>query len=418
MDRTISTLDQRKNNFGQWLKYLLILVAIGIGFYAFRNLLKTEIKAEDFRFATIKRGDIENKITASGLVVPSFEQQINAPVKTEIKDVLLTSGAQVKKGDLIMALDQEYVNLQYESLNDQLELRKNNITKLKLEYDKTLKDLDYQDQIKALQLESLEASLSDLKKLNTIGGTTQEEVEKGELNLKIAKLEKRQLENELNFRKASLSSDKRNLELEVMMQEKSISELGRKVKKTSVRASRAGVVTWVNESIGKTVNEGEALVRLADLRSFRIEASCSDRYSTIVKVGLSVDVRIGKTDLKGTIVSILPAVENNTISFNVQLENASNELLRPNMRVEVFIISGKKENILRVANGPAFTGAKAQGVYVVKGEQAVRKEITIGLTNMGMVEITGGNVQEGDQIIVSEMEDYDHLETIELIKED
>jgi len=238
------------------------------------------------------------------------------------------------------------------------------------------------------------------------------------LNLKIAKLEKQQLENELNFRKASLSSDNSNLELEVMMQEKSMAELGKKVKKTSVRATRAGVVTWVNENIGRTVNEGEALVRLADLRSFRIEASCSDRYSNIVKEGLPVDVRIGSNDLKGTIVSILPAVENNTISFNVQLENASNEMLRPNMRVEVFIISGRKENILRVANGPAFTGASAQGVYVVKGDQAIRKEITIGLTNMGMVEITGGDVQEGDQIIVSEMEDYDHLETIELIKDD
>ena len=418
MDRTISTLEQRKNNFGQWFKYLLIIAAIAVGFYFFRDMLKTEIKAEDFRFATIKRGDIENKITASGLVVPSFEQQINAPVKTEIKDVLLTSGAQVVKGDLIMALDQEYVQLQYESLNDQLELRKNNITKLKLEYDKTIKDLDYQDQIKALQLSSLEASLSDLKKLNTIGGATLEEVEQGELNLKIAKLEKQQLENELNFRKASLSSDKRNLELEVLMQEKSMSELGRKVKKTSVRAPRAGVVTWVNENIGRTVNEGEALVRLADLRSFRIEASCSDRYSNIIKVGLPVDVRITKNDLKGTIVSILPAVENNTISFNVQLENASNELLRPNMRVEVFIISGRKENILRVANGPAFTGASSQGVYVVKGGQAIRKDITIGLTNMGMVEITGGDVQEGDKIIVSEMEDYDHLETIELVNDE
>jgi len=117
-------------------------------------------------------------------------------------------------------------------------------------------------------------------------------------------------------------------------------------------------------------------------------------------------------------VSILPAVENNTISFNVQLENASNEMLRPNMRVEVFIISGRKENILRVSNGPAFTGAASQGIYVVKGDQAIRKEVTIGLTNMGMVEITGGEVQEGDQIIVSEMEDYDHLETIELIKDE
>jgi len=414
MDREISTIDQNKSRLGQWFKYLLILVAIGVAFFLLRNFLKTEIKKEDFRFATISVGDIENKITATGLVLPSFEQQINAPVATEIKEIILTSGAEVNAGDLILKLDEEYVRLEYEALQDQLELRKNNITKLNLEYDKNVKDLDYQDQIKALQLSSLKANLADLKKLKNIGGATQEEVEQGELNLQIANLEKKQLENELNFRRASLNSDKRNLELEVTIQEKSMRELGRKLKETSVKAPRAGVVTWINQNIGQKVNEGEPLARIANLENFRVEASCSDRYSNIVKVGLSVDVRINKTNLKGIITSILPAVENNTIEFVVQLEQTNHKELRPNMQVDVFIISGKKEKVLRAQNGPAFTGAKLQGLYVVRGEQAIRKEVRIGLTNMSYVELLTNELQKGDQIIVSDMKDYDHLETIEL----
>jgi len=414
MDREISTLDQNKSRLGQGLKYLLIVATIAAAFFLLRNFLKTEIKKEDFRFATISVGDIENKITATGLVLPSFEQQINAPVATEIKEVILTSGAAVNAGDLILKLDEEYVRLEYEALEDQLELRKNNITKLNLEYDKNVKDLDYQDQIKALQLSSLKANLSDLKKLKDIGGATQEEVEQGELNLQIAQLEKSQLENELNFRRASLNSDKRNLELEVTIQEKSMRNLGRKLKETSVKAPRAGVVTWINQNIGQKVNEGEPLARIANLENFRVEASCSDRYSNIVKVGLSVDVRINKATLKGIITSILPAVENNTIEFIVQLEKTNHKDLRPNMQVDVFIISGKKEQVLRAQNGPAFTGAKQQGIYLVRGNQAIRKEIQVGLTNMGYVELITNELQKGDQIIVSDMKDYDHLETIEL----
>lgn len=414
MDREISTLEQNKNNLGQRFKYLLIIAAMGAAFYMLRNFLKTEIKKEDFRFATLTVGEIENKITATGLVLPSFEQQINAPVATEIKELVLTSGAEVQPNDLIMKLDQEYVRLQYDALLDQLELRKNNITKLNLEYDKNVKDLDYQDQIKALQLSSLQANLADLKRLKDIGGATQEEVEQGELNLQIAQLEKKQLENELNFRRESLNSDKRNLELEVLIQEKSMRELGRKLKETSVKAPREGVVTWVNENIGQKVQEGEPLVRIANLESFRVEASCSDRYSNIVKVGLPVDVRINKTNLKGVITSILPAVENNTIEFVVRLNQTNHKELRPNMRVEVFIISGKKENVLRAQNGPVFTGAKQQGIFVVKGKQAHRKEIQVGLSNMAYVELITNELQKGDQIIVSDMKDYDHLESIEL----
>lgn len=414
MDREIPTLEQNKSRMGQWFKYLIIVAAIAGAFYMLRSFLKTEIKEDDFRFGQITRGDIENKITATGLVLPSFEQQINAPIATEIKEIILTSGAEVQPGDLILRLDEEYVRLQYDALKDQLELRKNNITKLKLEYDKNLQDLDYQDQIKALQLASLEANLSDLKKLNKIGGATQEEVEQGDLNLQIAKLEKKQLENELNFKKESITSDRRNLELEVLIQEKSMRELGRKLKETSVKAPRAGVITWINENIGQKVNEGEPLVRIANLESFRVEASCSDRYSNIVKVGLAVDVRINKTNLKGIITSILPAVENNTIEFVVALNQTSHKELRPNMRVEVFIISGKKENVLRAQNGPAFTGAKQQGVFVVRGEQAKRTEVKIGLSNSAFVEILTDELQEGDKIIVSDMKDFDHLETIEI----
>lgn len=414
MDREIPTLQQNKSKAGQVIKYLFFVAILVAAFVLLRNFLKTEIKKEDFRFATLSVGDIENKITATGLVLPSFEQQINAPVATEIQELILTSGAEVQPNDLIMKLDQEYVRLQYDALKDQLELRKNNITKLNLEYDKNVKDLDYQDQIKALQLSSIEANLADLKRLKNIGGATQEEVEQGELNLQIAQLEKKQLENELSFRRESLNSDKRNLELEVLIQEKSMRELGRKLKETSVKAPRAGVVTWVNENIGQKVAEGEPLVRIANLESFRVEASCSDRYSNIVKVGLPVDVRINKTNLNGLITSILPAVENNTIEFVVALEQTNHKDLRPNMRVEVFIISGKKENVLRAENGPAFTGAKQQGIFLVSGDQAKRKEVQVGLTNQAYVELITNELQKGDQIIVSDMEDYDHLETIEL----
>ena len=414
MDRELSRTAIRKNRWKLFSRLLLVLGFFGGALLLLRYLLKTRALLEDFQVVAIERGDIENTITASGLVVPAFEQQINAPVNTEIKSVLLRSGTQVEPGDRILELDEEFVRLEYESINDELELKKNNITKLRLEFEKNLRELDYENQIKALQLSSLEAKLKDARRLKEIGGATQEEVQQAELNLEIANLEKKKLENDLNFRKQTINSDRRNLELEVMIQEKKLAELRRKLKETSVMAPRPGVITWINEDIGKKVNEGDPIVRMADLESFRVEASCSDRYASLVKIGMPVKVRINRTNLAGTIVSILPAVENNTLEFVVALDEAGHRDLRPSMRVEVFIISDRKERVLRVRNGPAFTGAAQQPLFVIRGQEAVKHSVRIGLTNMDFVELEGGVLKEGDRIIISDMEDYDHLESIQL----
>jgi len=416
MDRPISNTELRKNNFSQILKWLVALAVFVGGFFLFRDFLKTEIKTNDFRIMKVERGTIENAMTAAGQILPSFEQQVNAPISTEIKKVLLKSGKQVKQGDVIMTLDKEYIRLDYESLQDQLELKKNNVTRLKYEFDKNIKDLDYEDQIKALQLASLTAKLEDVKHLKSIGGATRPEVEQAELNLQIAQLEKKKLENDLAFRRQVVTNDRRNLELEVQMQEKKLTELSRKLKETSVIAPRAGVITWVNENIGKKVTEGEALARIANLESYRVEASCSDRYANRVKVGQPVKVRINRNDLQGTISSILPSVANNTIEFLVELAETDHKDLRPNMRVEIFIISDKKEDVLRIANGAAFKGGVEQELFVLQGEQAIKKKVRVGLSNADFVEITQGDLKEGDLVILSDMEDYDHLDIIELKK--
>ena len=413
MDRPLQSTEKRKNRLRLWLPIGLILLLLGISFWGLRQALTTKIATKDFRFATVELGSMENSITATGLVVPTFEQQLNAPVTSEVKAVYLTSGAEVKTGTLMMELNEEFTRLAYESLDDELELKKNNITKLKLEYDKNLKELAYENEIKGLQLSSLEVELADKKRLKTIGGATQEEVDRAALNLKIAQLEKKKLENDLQFREAAIVSDQRNLELEVLIQDKKKRELEKKLTQTKVTAPQTGVITWIQEKIGQKVNEGEPLVRIANLEQFRVEASCSDRYANSVNIGLPVRVRVNKSELTGKITSILPAVENNTLRFIVELDEKNHSALRPDMRVEVFVVSDIRENILRVKNGPAFKGGVQQSVFVVHGDKAIKREVRVGLTNMDFVEITAG-LEVGDQIIVSDMEDYEHLEELRM----
>ncbi|MEM6396956.1 MAG: HlyD family efflux transporter periplasmic adaptor subunit [Bacteroidota bacterium] len=409
MDRPIEKQEIRKRKTRFWLRLVVVLALIALGVWGFRQLISPKAESSELRFSMAEIGTVANSVTASGLVVPAFEEQLNAPIGSEIEKVLLRPGSRVKKGDLILELDREFVGLQLDGLKDKLAVRQNNIALLELEYDRDIQELAYETEILSLRLAAAEAQLTDTRRLLEIGGATQEEVESAELSVRISQLERDKLQNELDYRRSSLNGRKRELQLEVGIQEKEVRQLSRRLDELAVLAPRPGVITWVNESVGQQVEAGTPLVRLADLSRYRVEGTCSDRFSEQVKVGYPVIMEIQRQDLIGIVTAILPAVENNTLRFIVELEDSSNELLRPNLRGELRVISAQHEGVVRVKNGPVFRGGSSQDIFVVEGQEAVKRRVSIGYRSGDHVEITSG-LEAGEQVIISDLERYRELD--------
>lgn len=409
MDREISTAERNKNGVKRLMPIALAAILLVGGYFGVRELLTKQGDRRDFHIVSVERGSIKNTLAASGRVVAASERVINAPVTTEVEKVYLSTGAEVKSGDNILQLDKELTALEYDKLQDELSLRRNNIDKLKLQFDKNLRELDYDNQIKGLQVSQLTAQLKDKKHLQNVGGATAEEVEAADLLLKISQIEKQKIENELNYRRSVNSTEKANLQLEYDIQSKRLTELRKKLSETLVKAPESGVITWINEDIGKTVNVGEPLVKIANLSSYKIEGSTSDRNSKKIQIGLPVQVKIGKEVLMGEVVRVLPEVINNTVKFDVMLAEANHKLLRPNLKTELSLVTNEKSNVLKVKRGAALHGAKTQYFYKVNGDTAEKVRVTKGLVSAEHVEIESG-LQEGDQIIISDVKDYDHLD--------
>ena len=224
------------------------------------------------------------------------------------------------------------------------------------------------------------------------------------LNLEIAQLEKKQLESDLAYKQQAVTSDLKEVELQLAIQSKDLKEFARKLEQAEVVASREGVLTWVNENIGTTVNEGEALAKVADLASFTIEGAISDIYGEKIHIGQAAIVRINEQDLRGLISNIKPTVTDGVIQFVVQLQKPNHELLRPNLKVEIFLITAARNNTIRVANGPTFKGRKQQAIYVVENGIAKRRAVKIGLSNFDYVEILD-NLKAGEEVIITDMKD-------------
>ena len=153
-----------------------------------------------------------------------------------------------------------------------------------------------------------------------------------------------------------------------------------------------------------------------DLKEMQIEVNVSEADIGKIKEGQEVDYTLdGYQDqvFKGRVsqVRISPTTVSNVVTYTVVVRVDNDDLkLKPGMTANVSIITQKKENVLCVPSialkyTPTTKGEikryDTQGIWVLRGSKAVREAVEIGASDDTYTEITSGNIQEGDKIIVS-----------------
>ncbi|WP_342329864.1 HlyD family efflux transporter periplasmic adaptor subunit [Pedobacter sp. FW305-3-2-15-E-R2A2] len=415
MDRNIEqqVLSGKKRKTTLYVLLGVILMVAVI--FVIRYSLGSTLHQSEITTAIVSRGNIENTINASGEVLPEFEEVISSPIAASVQKVLLDAGSRIAVGQSILMLDKSAAQMEYEKLKFQLESKQNYIRKIKLDLDKSFYDIKSNNNIKQLRINSLKASVENAKRLLKAGGGTREDIEQAELNLKVAQLEKQQLENEISSKQQSMRLQMKEVELAASIQQNDLDLLSRKLKQANIQASRNGVVTWVNKNIGATVQPGEVLARIADLSGFKVKGTISDHNIDLLKTGMTAIIRIGETQVRGKVVNIYPSVQNATVSFDIKPDSSSNKLFRPNLKADVFLVTDQHEQVLRVNNGPAFQGTPSQYIYVLKDGIARRKLVQIGLSNFDYVELKD-QLKEGDVIITSDLKEFKNSSQINIKK--
>lgn len=396
-----------------WFTSALILLVLIAGIFFLRSSFASSIKKSAITTAVVERGDVENTITAAGEILPEFEEIITSPINASIQNVALEAGTAVKAGQSVLTLDKSASQMELDNLKFGLQSKQNDVEQLRLQLDKSFYDISSSNNIKQLRIANLEAEVENAKRLFKAGGGTRENIEQAELNLKVAKLEKAQLENEIKNKQQTMRLEMKEAGIAAAVQQNALRELERKLTLANIVANRDGVVTWVNKNIGAAVHEGDALARIANLSSFKVQGSIADSYLDQLRNGMPAIIRINETLVRGTVVNIQPAVQNNIVSFNIQLDERNNKLLRPNMKVEVYLVTAAKTNVLRVANGQAFQGSPTQDVFVLTNGKAQRQTVQIGLTNFDYVEIKDV-LKSGDVVITSDMSKYKYAKEINI----
>src|SRR3978361_341446 len=194
----------------------IILIAIAVliaSIWLMRSYLKSSITRSEINTAKVEVGNVENTINASGQVLPEFEEVVTSPINASIKNVVTDAGGKVKAGQSILALDKTAAENDYAKLKFQLETKRNEISKLKLDLNKSFFDIKSNNDIKQLRISNLTDAVENAKRLFKAGGGTREEIEKAEHNLKLAQLEKKQLENEIRNKQQTMQIEIKEAEI-------------------------------------------------------------------------------------------------------------------------------------------------------------------------------------------------------------
>ena len=414
MDRPLDAIFLRQRLTSRSLRIggiVLVAVAAVGGVRAF---LRPSVSRARLRIAAVDEGPIASTVSASGTVLPEAEQVVSSPIDARVLSIQRRAGARVAAEEPILTLDASEPTLALEKLRQNLALKENQQARARIDLAGTLASLGSQVEIKKLQLETFEASAERNRKLFAEGLVSEELFRQAKLDAARTRLELAQVGETRDLAVRSAAAQEEALRLEMDTLKKEVREAERQIRFATARATGPGVVTWVLPDAGASVRRGDALARVADLSSYRIEATVADVHATKLRAGLPALATVNGVKLTGTVARVLPTVQNGAISVEIALDDRSNAVLKPSLRAEVELVLDRKEKALRIATGRRSrrTGSRS-AVFVVRGDTAFLTPVTFGISSADAWEVLSG-VSKGDAVILSDMSDYAHLAQVRI----
>ncbi|MGH9162425.1 MAG: efflux RND transporter periplasmic adaptor subunit [Vicinamibacteraceae bacterium] len=366
------------------------------------------------RTAMVAAGPIEAVITASGTVVPEMERVLSSPFDARVLRILERPGARLRKGDPVVALDVSESTLALEKLETDLEIKDNAQAQATLDLEKALAELDGSIEGKQLELELAQAKHAGNLQLSKDALISADALRESELAVNQATIELAQFREARRNAQRSTSLQIQGLALERASLGKEAAEARRVLDLATTQSDRDGVLTWVLSEEGALVPRGEVIARIADLSSFRVDATVSDVHASRIQRGMPVIVSLDdRVQLEGSVSEVYPTVENGALTFTVALTERSHPRLRPSLRADVQVVTARKRNVLKVKRGPFVDGGGAQQLFVIRGNRATRTDVTLGVSSFDEIEVASG-LNEGDEVIISDMRDYLHANELKV----
>lgn len=287
----------------------------------------------------IKAEKLINNVVTSGTVLANEEVELKSEEPGKITRIIFREGGSVKKGDLLVKINDSELQAQFEK------------TKFNL---KLLEDREYRQRIllerEAISQEDYDVSL-----------------------------------NELNVVKADIELIKAQID------------------KTEIKSPFDGVIGLKNVSEGSFVNTTMIIAVIQNINPVKIDFSIPEKYSGSVKVGDPVKFKVVGSDeiYTGKVYAIEPKIDplTRTLKMRAMYSNPKRNIL-PGSFANIELVLEEIDNALMVPTYSIVPELKGQKVFLFKNGNAVPQNVEMGIRTDTTVQVTKG-LSENDTLITS-----------------
>ena len=292
MDREISKEVRQKEQRKQFIKLgagigiAVVLIGGVIGF------MQTSLQRKDLVFSTVDKGVIEVSVSASGKVVPAFEEIINSPINSRIVEIYKKGGDSVDVGTPILKLDLLSAETDYKKQLDEEQMKRLQLDQLRIQNRNKLSEMEMQLKVSRMELNRKEVELRNERYLDSLGAGTTDKVRQVELDYNVSVLKLKEDEQKYENEKSLTDADYKVKELDLNIFRKSLAETKRTLEDAQIRSPRKAILTYVNNEVGAQVSQGSRVAIVSDLSHFKIEGEIADTYGDRIAAGSKAVVKI------------------------------------------------------------------------------------------------------------------------------
>jgi HlyD family secretion protein len=360
---------------------------------------------EMVRVTTVERGPIRSLISTNGKVEPLQNFEAHSPAATTVKRLLVKEGDHVRKGQLLLQLDD--ANLRSLAARAQAQMKAAQANESDLTTGGTREEvitLDSQLIKSRTARDDAQRNLDAYKRLQQQGAASAGEVQQAQQTLQRAEADVNLLEQKKKERYSQPEAAR--VEAQGTEAVAAYDAAEDALRKSNVRAPFDGVVYSLPVKQGAFVQTGDLLLQVGDLSRMLVRTFVDEPDIGRLAVGQKVEVTWDA--LPGRIwngnVSTVPSTvklrgARNVGEVTCAVDNHDLRLL-PNVNVGVTVILVEHKDVLTLQREAVRNDDSKPYVYEIKDGRLARQEVEVSLQNLTKVEITGG-LQEHAQVVLS-----------------
>ena len=370
---------------------LAILAAVGLlaAFVSHRD------ESVPIRTAQVEQGQIRSLIATNGKIEPVTNFEAHAPVSASVERVLVKEGAEVRKGQLLVVLDDADARTQAARAETQLKAAQADLAAIERGgSQEEVLNLDVQLTKARTDRDSAQRNLEALKKLQQEGAASAGEVREAENALtradsQMAFLKEKQTKRYSNAEVAHVQAQRDEARAAYDAAQDTLA-------KSNVRAPFDGIVYSLPVKQGGFVASGDLLLQVADLRTVLVRAFVDEPDVARLAPGDPIQITWDATPARvwQATVNQIPSTVKLHSSRNVGeitsiVDNKDLKLL-PNINVGVTITAAEHNNVLVIPREALRTDDSTPYVLQVVDHKLKRCNVETAITNLTQVEITHG----------------------------